>query len=360
MLPGARRVFGLDLVRAVAILLVLVSHCGIVFTGWCGKTLPVGVAYGGLFGVEIFFVLSGYLVGRILLRTPSTPAGWRKFLTRRWIRTLPLYYLCLALLSWAWPPDFWRPDHRRVLLQTLPEYALFLQNFAWTVGHHNWFGASWSLAVEEWFYVSFSAVLLGLTARFGRKAAFVMAACLFLLGPALARGLAAPANAAPHSVVTAVDQICVGVVMAWVSLSAPARFSALSGWLPLGLALCLLFWWEQLWIPAPVRQALWLDVVAAGIALCLPAAAAWQRATGVPAAVIRAISLRSYGLYLIHLPLLELATYYRGRWPVPVWCQIVTTCAAMVTLPALTWKYIERPLLEAGAVRRAREAVLVG
>ena len=341
----ARRVFGLDLVRAVAILLVLLSHCGAVFASWTGASFPVALAYGGLSGVEIFFVLSGYLVGRILLQTPPMRAAWRGFLARRWRRTLPLYYLCLALLAWVWPPLFWQPDHGRVLLQTLPVYALFLQNFAWTVGHNNWFGASWSLAVEEWFYLGFSAMLLGMTARFGRRAALLLTVGLYLIGPALARGLAAPVNAAPHSVITAEDQICLGVLMAWLSLSAPARFRALARWLPLGLALCTLFWWEQLWIAAPVRQALWLDVLGIGIALCLPAAVAWRQADGVLPTLIRAISLRSYGLYLIHLPLLEMATYYRHVWPAPPWCHIAATCAAMLLLPALTWKYIERPLL---------------
>ena len=341
-------VFGLDLLRALAIVLVLVSHCGAVFAGWYGAAFPLALAKCGTFGVEIFFVLSGYLVGRILLRTEPTFAGWRRFLVRRWLRTLPLYYLALAVLFVIWPPAFWAPDHTRILLHAIPLYALFLQNFAWTVGYHNWFGISWSLTVEEWFYLGFSAMLLGLSTRIGKNAALSIAAAIFLIGPTIVRGLAAPLNSAPHSVVTAVDQICIGVIMAWISLAAPARFAALARRLPIGIALCTLFWFEQRWIAAPIRQAVWNDILAAGIALCLPAAARWRDASGVLAVPVRSISLRSYGLYIVHLPVLELASFYRGGMHAPIWCHIVAASGVIALLPTLTWKYLERPLLRRG------------
>ena len=343
--------------RSLAIGLVLVSHCGAVFARWYGLVLPQYVANCGTFGVEIFFVLSGYLVGRILLQTPPTTSAFRRFMTRRWLRTLPLYYLALAVLFWIWPPSFWMPDHWRIMMHAIPEYALFLQNFAWTMGHDNWFGASWSLTVEEWFYVGFSAMLLGLTNRFNRNVALCLSACVFMIGPAIVRGLAPPLYSAPHSVVTAVDQICIGVIMAWVSMAAPARFVGMARLLPVGVALCTLFWFEQRWIAAPIRQALWTDVLAGGIALCLPAAAAWQNASGAIAIAMRAISLRSYGLYIVHLPVLELASYYRGGLHAPIWSEIAATAGAIWLLPVLTWRYIERPLLRKGCAGESTSLV---
>ncbi len=341
-----RRVFGLDLIRALAICLVLVSHCGAVYAAWYGKTVPLAIAYCGTFGVEIFFVLSGYLVGRILLQVPPTRIAWRRFMVRRWLRTLPLYYLALAVLFCIWPPSFWQPDHRRVLLRAIPEYALFLQNFAWTMGDNNWFGASWSLAVEEWFYLGFSVAVLAIAARAGRATALCVLIPIFLVIPAIVRGLATPLNSAPHSVVTAVDQICIGVIVAWISLSAPARFRALSWVLPFGLALCTLFWFpQQRWISQSILQAVWTDVLGVGIALCLPAAVMWRDARGLTAGAVRAISLRSYGLYIVHLPVLELSSYYRERVPAPIWCQIAAVSAVILFVPVLTWNYLERPLL---------------
>ncbi len=307
--------------------------------------MPLWLSYSGTFGVEIFFVLSGYLVGRILLALAPTWADWRRFMIRRWLRTLPLYYVALAILFCVWPPSFWQADHARILLRAIPEYMLFLQNFAWTMGDHNWFGVSWSLTVEEWFYLGFSVAFLAGCARFGRTNALCVAIPIFLIGPAIVRGLATPRNAAPHSVVTAVDQICIGVVMAWISLSAPRLFRALGWLLPAGLMLCTLFWFPPHWIAQPVLQAVWTDVLAVGIALWLPAAVRWQDASSVIAHGVRAISLRSYGLYIVHLPVLELSTYYRDRVHVPVWCQITATSAVIVILPALSWRYLEQPLL---------------
>jgi peptidoglycan/LPS O-acetylase OafA/YrhL len=192
-------------------------------------------------------------------------------------------------------------------------------------------------------------MLLGLRRRIGEKTALCMAAGVFLAGPALVRGFALPVNSAPHSVVTAVDQICIGVVMAWISLAAPTRFAALARGLPAGVALCTLFWFEQRWIAAPLRQALWTDVLATGIALCLPAASCWRAASGFMAIAVRAISLRSYGLYIVHLPVLELASFYRQGLHAPIWCAVAAASVVIVILPVLSWRYLERPLLRKGA-----------
>ncbi|HTV42772.1 MAG TPA: acyltransferase family protein [Candidatus Sulfotelmatobacter sp.] len=95
------RYFGPDLIRALAIVLVLLSH-----TVPGGTEFPaLGVAryYLGLLGVEIFFVLSGFLIGGILIdelysdRLESI-SGTVSFWRRRWFRTLPNYYLFLAII----------------------------------------------------------------------------------------------------------------------------------------------------------------------------------------------------------------------------------------------------------------------
>ena len=87
----------LDLCRALAILLVLLSH-GRVFLR---DALPWAevLRFGGFMGVELFFVLSGFLIGGILLRVSRQPGtAWlRVFYVRRWLRTLPNYYLFLLL-----------------------------------------------------------------------------------------------------------------------------------------------------------------------------------------------------------------------------------------------------------------------
>ncbi len=126
---SAQRNFGLDLVRAVAITAVFFSH---------GVT---ALRYLGC-GVNLFFVLSGFLIGRIYLRSrASGDFSLMGFWKARWFRTLPPYLLALALFALANQYFHSTPVHLY--------YILFLQNFLGIDG----FGPSWSLCVEEHFYL---------------------------------------------------------------------------------------------------------------------------------------------------------------------------------------------------------------
>ena len=97
MSGSANRVFGLDVMRALAIVWVVLVHSNyMLWEHWPGfPGLPF------VDGVGLFFVLSGYLVGGILLRyaTTGSPSTWRllDFWQRRWMRTLPNYYLFLLI-----------------------------------------------------------------------------------------------------------------------------------------------------------------------------------------------------------------------------------------------------------------------
>ena len=101
-LDYSKRVFGLDCYRAVAILLVVSIHGGYLLN----NTLLDGFPWINIMdGVELFFVLSGFLIGTILLKIVNSPEPLtvRKvtgFWKRRWLRTLPNYYLIL-LLNWV-------------------------------------------------------------------------------------------------------------------------------------------------------------------------------------------------------------------------------------------------------------------
>ena len=150
------RIFGLDLMRALAILMVLVAHS-------CGLLFPVSghleaFSYGGFGGVEMFFVLSGYLIGSILLRKiAASPqfdgGGLRRFWVRRWFRTLPLYYLVLGI-NFIWTA------HKTGESVIDGRYFYFWQGMAGDLP--DFFVESWSLAVEEWFYLLFPLLLWGM------------------------------------------------------------------------------------------------------------------------------------------------------------------------------------------------------
>ena len=142
------RIFGLDLLRAIAILGVLGSHILWIFPDANGLLAYI-LRFGGVMGVEIFFVLSGFLIGRILYRLFTKDQfkarHFSYFLVRRWFRTLPNYYVILILnilLVMAIGRDL--PD-------TLPLYFGFLQNFK--EGMDIFFTESWSLPIEEFAYI---------------------------------------------------------------------------------------------------------------------------------------------------------------------------------------------------------------
>jgi peptidoglycan/LPS O-acetylase OafA/YrhL len=150
------RIFGLDILRAIAIICVLLAHTYFIFT----DILAHEVSYFfGFIGVEIFFVLSGFLIGGILTKQYSkkefgTFHELTIFWMRRWFRTLPTYYLMLLiyLLIFIKFHDSGNAN--------LWSYAFFLQTTVSTNPHPFFFTVAWSLCVEEWFYLSFPLVIL--------------------------------------------------------------------------------------------------------------------------------------------------------------------------------------------------------
>ncbi|WP_162523818.1 acyltransferase [Flavobacterium sp. LMO8] len=147
------KIFGLDVFRAIAILLVLFSHLYYVLD--IPNQLVISLSgLAGFIGVEMFFVLSGFLIGRILLEQMNTNEFYFRnlihFIKRRWYRTLPAYYFVLIinvviayLLSYQ--------------LNTTWRYPFFLQNlFQYQIIY---FSESWSLSIEEWSYLIFPLIL---------------------------------------------------------------------------------------------------------------------------------------------------------------------------------------------------------
>jgi peptidoglycan/LPS O-acetylase OafA/YrhL len=142
------RIYGLDIMRAAAILLVLIGHS----SGYFPDKLHIGPALSSVApqGVALFFVLSGYLIGGILIKQ-FDKVGFQitnlfTFWTRRWLRTLPAYYvtlIVLILLSFTHDSSF---DMTGSL-----KYFVFIQNILTPIP--SFFLESWSLGVEEWFYI---------------------------------------------------------------------------------------------------------------------------------------------------------------------------------------------------------------
>jgi peptidoglycan/LPS O-acetylase OafA/YrhL len=165
---------GLDGLRAIAILLVFAAHSDLLSVGWVG--------------VQLFFVLSGFLITGILLdMKDSLPSReyFTKFYGRRFLRIFPLYYFYLALMAvvafWLMSADF-RPNYMQIYFDQVWYAVLYVYDFFYRAP---WFQPSlfldhfWSLSVEEQFYIIWPLLLLTVPQQ-NLKKLFIL---FILLGP---------------------------------------------------------------------------------------------------------------------------------------------------------------------------------
>lgn len=171
--PGTDHIPALDGLRGLAILLVLFLHFTILLPENALEAGLVRFSSLGTHGVDLFFVLSGFLVTRILLQAKGSPHYLKNFYMRRVLRIFPLYYT-LVLLSFVILPSlfFILPQLGQKLegldlsRQDWPWYVFFASNFLSALQNqfsHDILGVSWSLAIEEHFYLVWPWIVL----RFG-------------------------------------------------------------------------------------------------------------------------------------------------------------------------------------------------
>ena len=222
----------LDGLRGIAVSLVLLLHFGYLNGGWIG--------------VQLFFVLSGFLITRVLVADRGSPLGefLRRFYWRRTLRIFPLYYGYLALLAVAW--SVWE------LPALFPDNALPLLTYTYNFTRAaDWrpspfFTHFWSLAVEEQFYLVWPLLVHALS----RRALVGASAALVVLGPAMRGAIAAFFNDGRP----AYD---IGDAVYWFTPSHADAFAA-------GALVALLGLGERVMRPALVAAAAAGTVAAAG------------------------------------------------------------------------------------------------
>lgn len=169
------RLPGLDLLRAVAIIAVMLFHSFVV--GGLGDGFEWLSMYGWA-GVDIFFVLSGFLIGTQVL-TPlqaGRPLDFGAFYARRAWRILPAFAVVLAVYVWF-------PALREAQgLQPWWQFATFTFNVLVDYGANPAFSHAWSLCVEEHFYLLFPLIAWWLARRPTVETFVAVCACIVLLG----------------------------------------------------------------------------------------------------------------------------------------------------------------------------------
>ncbi len=348
---------GLDGLRALAVVAVIAYHLG-----W----LP-----GGFLGVQVFFVLSGYLITD-LLATQWEDHGridFRQFWLRRARRLLPaLWAMLLGVTCWVTLLD-------RSALATMRSDILAALLYAsnwWYIFHHvayfKRFGPPsplnhlWSLAVEEQFYLLWP-LLLALGLRRIRLRWLLVAATLVAAGAsALAMALLFHAGHNPDRVYYGTDTrafallIGAAVALLWPSRRiAATRRPRLRRWADVAGALGIAAVIAGFVLTNPYQSALYRGGMAAlAVATAAVIVALAQphgllgRLLGSP--VPRWIGVRSYAIYLWHYPVIALTTPLvpTASWHIP---RDLAQVAVSIALAALSWRFVEDPIRH-GALQR--------
>ena len=171
MTPTAGRyVPALDGVRGVAILLVILFHHTLMRQQTPLDRVYASIARLGWSGVDLFFVLSGFLITGILCDAKGSPRSYRNFYVRRTLRIFPLYYafvfFTLTIAPWLWPDTPLAEMARAEMRDTSEAWSwLYLSNILFALkegfGHPN-LAVTWSLAIEEQFYLVWPLLVAGL------------------------------------------------------------------------------------------------------------------------------------------------------------------------------------------------------
>ncbi len=159
---SSERKLPLDGIRGLAVLVVIIHN-----SAWiAGESeqillkLVSAIAATGWIGVQVFFVLSGYLITGILLDTKGQPQYFHSFYVRRILRIFPLYYAMIALTIVVAPRLAWSPEWADAIRQSHRwAYWVYVQNWVTTSPGINALSHTWSLAVEEQFYLVWPLVV---------------------------------------------------------------------------------------------------------------------------------------------------------------------------------------------------------
>lgn len=360
-----QRVFGLDIMRAVAILLVVFSHALWIVPGEKGL-IPDVLSLAGVIGVEIFFVLSGFLIGRIVYKIFVTDDfnfnRVKYFWVRRWFRTLPNYYFILIVniitaiyLGTELPDNLW-------------QYFFFLQNFAWEMPL--FFTESWSLPIEEFAYIIgplllYVLVLFKLNISKSKLFGLVtIAIILFFTITKIIYNINTDQSDMffwnvnlKASTLYRIDAIYFGVFAAYLSMVESKKWNKLSG---LSFVIGAIIFMGLNYI-IPTKQlfiethpffwnVLYLPINSIAIALCLPLLSNIKSAPKFISIPVTTISIISYSMYLLHYSIvLQLLKYYfpsEGLSSFDVSIYISVYVIITILLSYILYKVFEKPMMD--------------
>ncbi len=297
-------------------------------------------------GVDLFFVLSGFLIGGILIDNRGAPNLFGVFYARRFLRIIPLYVLTIAAFQAFGSPDAIWP------------YLTFTQNMVWAADGHwgpAWTGVTWSLAVEEQFYLVLPLIIWCTSPRLLPAVLLALCCC----APVARLVCADWAYSAPYAAYLLMpcrmDALFGGVLVAWfVRRPRPAEpgsrhaillYGAI-GVLSAGVVMMLCAQQQDLSAFMFTIGYTWIAAFYASILILVTV-----RSDVFELRVIhypfRLLGLGAYAIYLCHQPLLNALWRFGGDGSLTL---VLATCGTMV-IAWLSWQLIENPCIAFGRRR---------
>ncbi len=296
-------------------------------------------------GVDLFFVLSGYLIGGILLANRTAGNFYAIFYGRRVLRIIPLYIVLIASYVIFFKPDMILP------------YLTFTQNFVWASDQQmafewgGWTGPTWSLAVEEQFYLVLPLLIRMTSTRLLPWTLLVLCVAAPLMRCVTVLWLGQP-FAAYLLMPCRMDALFGGVLLAWATgqplfidwIARRRRLVYLViGMLGVGVLLMMATEQEAF---SPLMWSFGFSWIAAFYAGILLLTVTRRRRSDLPRALrpLCWLGIGAYSLYLFHRPIEIMSRTVLSQVPaVPF---VATALSFVVAL--LCWKVIERPCIAAG------------
>ena len=346
-----RRIAALDGLRAIAVLAVLAS-------------LAFPRAHGGFLGVDVFFVLSGYLITSLLIseRARTGRLHFAGFYRRRVARLAPAYVTMLVLAT----PIMLGPLRDRVLVPVpwaIAITAIYSANWAAAV-NIDMLGPiqhTWSLSIEEQFYLLWPITFLWLTRRHRSVARWLVIAICAVVAMRAAGRLITGGIWPYVATITHCDGLLAGALLAVVLARRPATEADRRRSRPLAWAGVAVLGVLMAWLSVESTATY---LVGLTVAVWATVAIVWHVVIGAPGWICRILSLRwlvgigriSYGLYLYHMPIFQLVQSRHVGYLPTASLEFGSTAVIAVG----SWFLVEKPVQRWVARRWRRPMAFVG
>ena len=341
----------LDGLRGIAILMVVILHFSPLLSpnGWEGTIRTA--CYPGYLGVTLFFVLSGFLITRILIQTRSNRDYFVTFFLRRALRIFPLYYAYIAfMILLYYPYSHYRVGEAYELDAHWLWYVAYASNIRWDRFADGGMMQLWSLAIEEQFYMVWPIVVF-LTPR-----RWLLTVCGLGIAASLACRVGMTMRGWSPALIytwptTRMDALLAGAVIGIIELNPDARERLVRALRPLTIA-CLAtiaaLWGRWGLRSDNVAVYTWgWSVLAAFFALVV----FWAATAGGANRLLnirwlRGLGKYSYGIYVLHMfPLMIIPRHFNTEDRSQRILSIAACVAATAVATAFSWHFIERPFL---------------